>query len=149
MGSDKTKRTARRARLAGGGGGAGTASPLQTANSLATAMNNSARTGLALRQLTPQEAREQVSRLTTPQLNTLLTSTEDRMQRVSDILGDVNAMISAPLPPPSTSGVTVSNPAMFRLRASKLNGQGSMIGLNRYANAINGELRSRDSYLGD
>jgi hypothetical protein len=136
-----SRRQARRAGAgggAGGGGGAGTASPfsptaVSSANLLVTQMNTSARQGLRLRDLTPQDARQEVSRMTTPELNTRLMNTEARIRTVSGILDDVNTMSRAPLPPQSST----------RLRAARTTGQLSIIGLNRYANAINSELMSR------
>jgi hypothetical protein len=136
-----SKRQAKRAGAgggAGGGGGAGTASPfsptaVSSANLLVTQMNTSARQGLRLRDLTPQDARQEVSRMTTPELNTRLMNAEARIRTVSGILDDVNSMLRANVPIEST----------VRLRAARNTGQLSIIGLNRYANAINSELMNR------
>ncbi len=138
-----SRRQARRVGAGGGAGGAGggvaganspfSPTAVSSANLLVTQMNTSARQGLRLRDLTPQDARQEVSRLTTPELNTRLMNTEARIRTVSGILDDVNTLSRAPLPPQSST----------RLRAARTTGQLSIIGLNRYANAINSELTSR------
>lgn len=143
-----TRRQARRAearalRDAGGAGGAGggvadatqpiSPTAVSSVNLLVTQMNSSARQGLRLRELTPQDARQEVSRLTTPELNTRLMNTEARIRTVSGILDDVNSLSRANLPPQLND----------RLIATRQQGQLSIIGLNRYANALSAEIVNR------
>jgi hypothetical protein len=138
-----SRRQARRVGAGGGAGGAGGgvtggASPfsptaVSSVNLLAAQMMTSSRQGLRLRELTPQEARQAVSGFTDRELNTRLMNTEARIRDVSGILDDVNSLSRAPLPPQLND----------RLIATRRQGQLSIIGLNRYANAISAEIASR------
>lgn len=145
MGYDKAKRAARRAKLAsgagggaGGGGGAGTASPfsptdVNAARTLVAQVNTSGRMGLRLRDLTPQDVRQEVIGLSNPELNTRLMNMEARARSVNGLLNNVNDLSQRPLPPELAT----------LLSASRRTAQLSTIGLNRYINGINTELRQR------
>lgn len=136
-----SRRQARRAGAgggAGGGGGAGTASPfsptdVNAARTLVAQVDTSGRMGLRLRDLTPQDVRQEVIGLSNPELNTRLMNMEARARTVNSLLNNVNDLSQRPLPP------DVAN----RLRASRQTAQLSTIGLNRYINGINTELRQR------
>jgi hypothetical protein len=138
-----SRRQARRVGAGGGAGGAGggvaganspfSPTAVSSANLLVTQMNTSARQGLRLRDLTPEDVRQEARTMTTPELNTRLMNTEARIRTVSGILDDVNSMSRAPLPMETA----------MRLRAARTQGQLSIIGLNRYANGLNAEIVSR------
>jgi len=123
---------------AGAGGGAGTASPFSqtdanAARTLVQQVTNSGRMGLRLRDVTPQEVRQEVMGFSNPKLNTRLMNMEARARTMNGLIDNVNDLSQKPLPADVAA----------RLDASRRTAQLSMIGYNRQINGIQREIANR------
>lgn len=138
-----SKRQAKRAGMGGiasGPGGSGPvnvfgATRIQAANLLVANMNNSTRYGLGLRDLSPEDIRQEARTMTTPELRTRLMNSDTRIQNVAGLINGVDDLRRNPLP------IQTAN----RLDAARRQGQLALIGLNRYKLGIRQELRDREN----